>query len=434
MSAVIPPAPRFPALRHRDFRTLWVGMLFASGTMAFQYYAQIWLVFSLTDSALVLGVLGATRGVAMLIFGLYGGALADRMDRRRLLMCTGAVTLLVNLTLGVLAVTGVIALWQALVLIFIGAATAAVDTAVRQALIPDLVSREDIPNAAALTTAAQMGTFALTPALAGFVIDALGPGGAYALSVIGNAGVIAALALLRYRGRSTGARRQSALRDIREGARYLRSNRTALRVILIMLTMGALGSAIFNGLIAKWASEVLHVTPGRYGLIASMWGTGALTMSYWLASTGALKHKGRIFAITSAGFGLTFTAFGLARWLPLVGLTYLANGMMMAGSNVTSAAILQSTVPNEVRGRVMSLYGLNQSAAQLNGITLGAATQILGIELLVPAATTLCTIIVAGLLLTARGLWRLDTLPTVPTIDIDARPRPISTPAPPRPP
>jgi MFS family permease len=427
--STVSPTPRFPALRHRDFRTLWVGMLFASGTMAFQYYAQIWLVFSLTDSALVLGVLGATRGVAMLVFGLYGGALADRMDRRQLLMCTGAVTLLVNLTLGVLGVTGAVALWQALVLIFLGAATAAIDTSARQALIPELVSREDIPNATALTMAAQMGTFALTPALAGFVIDTLGPGGAYALSVIGNAGVLVALALLRYRGRSAGARRQSALRDIREGARYLRSNRTALRVTLIMLAMGALGSAIFNGLIAKWASDVLHVTPGRYGLVASMWGTGALTMSYWLASTGALKHKGRIFAVTSVGFGLTFTAFGLARWLPLVGLSYLANGMMMAGSNVTSAAILQSTVPNEVRGRVMSLYGLNQSAAQLNGVTLGAASEIFGIEVLVPAATMLCTIIVVSLLLTARGLWRSDSLSTTPSID--ARPRAVSTPAPP---
>jgi hypothetical protein len=179
-------------------------------------------------------------------------------------------------------------------------------------------------------------------------------------------------------------------------------------VTLIMLTMGALGSAIFGGLIAKWASEVLQVTPGRYGLIASLWGTGALAMSYWLAATGALAHQGRIFAISAIGFGLTFTAFGFARALPLVGLAYLANGVMMAGANVTSAAIVQSTVPNAVRGRVTSLYGLNQSAAQLNSVTLGAAAQLVGIEVLVPAATMLCTGLVTLLVLTAPGLRRLD--------------------------
>lgn len=409
MSTVLPRTPRFPALRHRDFRTLWVGLLFASGTMAFQYYAQIWLIFRLTDSALVLGVLGAIRGVAMLIFGVYGGVLADRVDRRRLLIVTSAITLLVNLTLGTLAVAGVIALWQALVLIFLGAATAAVDVPVRQALIPELVTREDISNAVALTTAAQMGTFALTPALAGVVIDALGPGGAYAISTIGNAGVIVALALLRYRGRASVARRHTVLRDLGEGAHALRADPTVLRVTLIMLALGALGTAIFSGLIAQWASNVLHLEPGRYGLIASLWGIGALVMSYWLAATGALAHKSRIFAISAIGFGLTFTAFGLARWLPLVGLAYLANGVMMAGATVTAAAIVQSRVSNEVRGRVMSLYGLNQSAAQLNGITLGVAAQILGIERVLPAATILCTGIVAVLVLTAPSLWRPDT-------------------------
>ena len=116
----VPDAGRFPALAHRDFRTLWLGMLFASGTMAFQYYAQMWLIYNLTHSALVLGGLGAVRGLAMLVFGLYGGALADRMDRRALLMLTQTVALAVNVAIGLLAVSGLIELWQAFALIFVG--------------------------------------------------------------------------------------------------------------------------------------------------------------------------------------------------------------------------------------------------------------------------------------------------------------------------
>ncbi|MDA0366471.1 MAG: MFS transporter [Chloroflexi bacterium] len=411
MSATPAPRVRFPALQHRDFRTLWTGMLLASGTTAFQYYAQIWLVYSLTESALVLGVLGATRGVAMLTFGLYGGALADRMDRRRLLMITSIATMLVNATLGTMAVTGTIVLWQVFVLIFIAAATQSIDAPVRQALIPELVPREHISNAVALTMAAQMGTFALTPALAGFVIDALGPGGAYAVSVGGNVIVIATLALLHYRGAATEARRTSVVSNIRHGVRYVRGDGLVLRIILIMLTMGAFGSAIFNGLIAKWASEILDLRPGQYGVIASMWGLGTLIISYALASTNLLDHRGRIFIISSIGFGLSFVAFGFARWLPLVGFAYLLNGMAMAGSNVSSISIVQSIVPNDVRGRVMSLYGLNQSVAQLNGITLGAVAQVMGMAFLLPATTIVCTVVVVALVLTSPGLRRIDAAP-----------------------
>jgi MFS family permease len=322
----------------------------------------------------------------------------------------------VNLVLGAMAVAGVVELWLAFLLIFIAAAMSSIDVPVRQALIPELVPQREIPNAVALATGAQMGTFALSPALAGFVIEGLGAGGAYLVSVAGNAGVIAALTMLRYRGRSTEARRHSVLDNVREGARYVRGDPLVLRVILVMLTMGALGLAVFNGLIAKWASEVLHLEPGGYGLLASMWGTGTLVTAYWLASTGALSHKGRIFTLSSIGFGVTFAAFGLARWLPLVGVVYFLNGVAMAGANVTSVAIVQSVVSDAVRGRVMSLYALNQSAAQLNGITLGAAAQVVGVEVLVPAATVLCTAIVAGLVLTSVNLRRLDARAAVPEV------------------
>ena len=399
---------RFPALKHRDFRTLWTGMLLASGTLAFQYYAQIWLVFSLTDSALILGLLGATRGVAMVVFGVYGGALADRIDRRSLLIGTSTVTMLVNATLAVTAVAGVVNLWMALLLIFIAAATASIDAPVRQALIPELVPEEDVPNAVALTMAAQMGTFALTPALAGFVIDALGPGGAYAVSVGGNVIVIVALVLLHYRGAPSEARLHSVLDNVRQGISYIRSDGTVLRIILIMLTMGAFGMAIFNGLIAKWATEILDMQPGQYGVLASMWGVGTLIASYVLASTNILDRKGLIFIVSSIGFGLSLMLFGFARSLPLAGVAYILNGITMAGSNVSSIAIVQSIVPNEVRGRVMSLYGLNQSAAQLNGITLGAIAHVMGMAFLLPATTAVCTALVTALILTAPGLRHLD--------------------------
>jgi MFS family permease len=402
-----PESRRLSALAHRDFRTLWIGMLFASGTIAFQYYAQMWLIYSLTGSALILGILGAIRGLAMLLFGLYGGALADRMDRRLLLLGTESVALVLNAALGLLAISGAIDLWLAFALIFFGAATASLDAPIRHALIPELVPRRDIPNAVALTTAAQMGSFAFTPVLAGFVIDALGPGGAYLLSTVGNLGVVVALLALRYRGRAA-ARAEPVLRSIRDGLAYARRDRAIVWILAVTFTTAALGMSIYQGLIVKWAREILGLDPGAYGLLAATWGIGTLGASYGLAFMGEIRHKGRILLYGSIAFGLSFALFGLTRSLAIAGLAYVVNGAAWTGASVSATAIVQSIVPNEVRGRVMSLFMINGAVAQLNAVTLGAVAEGVGIELLLPAATLLCSGILVVLALSVPTLRRLD--------------------------
>lgn len=152
-----------PALQHRDFRILWIGMFFSSATMMFQFYAQGWFILGLTSSAALLGLLGVTRGSGMLIFGLFGGALADRMDRRRLLMVTQTAALVVYGVLSVLVMADRISLLAAFALIFVAASVESVDAPARQALLPHLVPREHIPNAVALFIAAQVSSYAFLP-------------------------------------------------------------------------------------------------------------------------------------------------------------------------------------------------------------------------------------------------------------------------------
>ena len=402
-----PRPQRFPALAHRDFRALWLGMLVASTTFAFQYYAQMWLIYSLTDSALVLGVLGAVRGLAMLGFGLWGGALADRMDRRVLLMVTETLALGIAFALGMLAIGGAIDLWLAFGLIFVGAAVSSVDAPIRQALIPELVPPEHIPNAVALTTAAQVGSFALTPVLAGFVIDRLGPGGAYLASTIGNVAVLVALLSLHYRGRSTAERREPVWVTIRGGFSYVGHHAEIRWIVAVLFTTSALGMALYNGLIVKWASEILGLEPGPYGLLAAVWGVGTLVVSYGLSYVGEIRHRGRIFLWGSLVFGLSFALFGFSRGLALAGFAYLINGAAWAGASIASAAIVQTRVPNEVRGRVMSLLTINQAIAQLNGIALGGAAVVVGIEVVFPVSTLLCSAAVAVLMVAVPTLRRL---------------------------
>jgi MFS family permease len=396
------------ALAHRDFRVLWLGMVFASGTIAFQYYAQIWLIYSLTSSALLLGVLGLARGAGMLLFALFGGTLADRMDRRSLLMAVEMATLTISAVLAALTIAGQIELWLAFVLIFVASGVQSIEIPVRHALIPDLVQREDIPNAVALTTAAQMGSFAFFPVIAGFVIDAIEPGGAYAVSTIGNVIGIGALLALRYRGRTAETRSEPMLRSVRQGLAYVRKDPTISSVILIMFAIGGLGFAIYTSLIGKWASEELALTPGEYGILACVWGVGTLVVAYSLALIGDVPHKGKVLTSGAVAFGLSLLLFSLTRSLPVAGFAYLINGAAWTAAGISATSIVQVLVPNEVRGRVMSLFSLHFAFSQMNGATLGVVAAAVGLEALMVGTTLLCTIVVVLLILAVPNLRRLD--------------------------
>jgi MFS family permease len=398
---------RLPALAHRDFRVLWLGMVFASGTIAFQYYAQIWLIYSLTGSALLLGVLGAARGTGMLLAATWGGVLADRMDRRTLLVLIEASTLVLSATLALLAISHLIELWLAFLLIFLASAVQSIEIPVRHALIPDLVHREDIPNAVALTTAAQMGSFAFFPVAAGFIIDAIEPGGAYAVSTLGNVIGIGVLVALRYRGRPSEGRQESMLRSVRDGLAYARRDPRISSIMLVMFVMGGLGFAIYTSLIGKWASEELALTPGQYGILACVWGVGTLIVAYSLAFTGDFAHKGKAFMIGAIAFGPSLVLFSLTRSLPVAGFAYLINGAAWTAAGISAASIVQLIVPNEVRGRVMSLFSLHFAFSQINGATLGAVAAAVGLEALMVGTTILCTIVVLVLMLAVPDLRRL---------------------------
>lgn len=398
---------RFPALGHRNFRILWLGMVFGSGTLAFQYYAQMWLVYSITDSAWLLGVLGALRGLATLLFGLYGGVLADRMDRRKLLLVTGSTSLGVTLTLGVLVVAGTSNMWLIFGLIFVGSATGSVDAPIRQALIPELVPKEHIPNAVALTTAAQMGSFAVTPVIAGLVIDLVGPGGAYLISGAGNVALLVALLTLTYVGSTVRKEAEPILQSLRIGIEFSRRHTMIPWIILVSFITGAFAFSLFMGIIAKWAGSVLGLTPGQYGLLAATWGVGTLGASLYLSYVEA-RQPGRLFAVGSILFGLSFLVFGLARDWPLVVGAYVINGAAWTITSITSTSIIQRMVPNEVRGRVMSLFMLNGAIAQMNALALGILADLATLEVLLPATTGLCTVIVTALFLTVPALKQID--------------------------
>jgi MFS family permease len=252
-----------------------------------------------------------------------------------------------------------------------------------------------------------MGSFAVTPVIAGLVIDLLGPGGAYLISSIGNVALLIALLMLTYAGSTVRKEAEPVLESLRIGVRFSRRHSMIPWIILVSFVTGALAFSLYMGIIAKWAGSVLDLTPGEYGLLAATWGLGTLAASVCLSYVD-VRRPGKIFAFGSILFGASFLIFGLARDWPIVIAAYIVNGAAWTAASITSTSIIQRVVPNEVRGRVMSLFMLNGAIAQMNSLVLGLLADIITLEVLLPVTTGLCTVIVTGLFLAVPALKAID--------------------------
>lgn len=399
---------RFPALQYRDFRVLWLGMFFSSATMMFQFYAQGWFVSGVTSSAALLGVLGVSRGAGMLIFSMYGGALADRMDRRTLLMVTQSLALAIYGLLSVLIIFDVVNLWQAFGLIFLTAAVESIDGPARQALLPHLVPREHIANAVALFMAAQISAYAFLPPLAGIAIRTIGTGGAFAVSLIGHAVVIGALVLLRYRGQAARTD-TSVVRSIGQGINYSMNNPRVLWVILFSLFVGTLGFPIISTLAPYWMRHQLGLHEVGWTMMGWVWGLGTVGSAVFLSARRSSSRLGTLTVGSGAGFALTLVVFGLTRSIPIAALAWFLNGTFFTANIITSTSLLQVMVENQYVGRVMSLRTLQSALNQLAAAPLGGLGDAIGMGRMVPAVSALLMFLILGPGLLVPAVRELDT-------------------------
>ena len=398
---------RVPALQHRDFRILWFGMFFSSATMMFQFYAQGWFIVSITSSAALLGLLGLSRGTGMLIFSLYGGALADRMERRTLLIVTQASALAIYALLSVLIMSGHINLWLAFVLIFLSASVESMDAPARQALIPLLVPREHVPNAVALFIAAQVSAYAFLPPMAGLAIETIGPGGAFALSLIGHVVVVLALLTLRVRVKPDPSA-VTVLRSVGHGISYAAARPRVMWVLTLGLFVGTLGTPIITTLAPYWMKHELGLGAGGWTLMGWVWGLGTLASTVFLSTRDTSRYLGRAIIGSAFGFATTLIVFGLTRSLPLAAVAWCINGTFFSANMIVSTSLLQTIVENEYLGRVMSLRGISGAVNQMAAAPLGALADGVGIGVMVPSvATLLATLIVVPVALnrTVRTLF-----------------------------
>lgn len=402
------------ALRHRDYSLMWVGILCGSALVPMQFVAQILFLSEHTGegSRLVLsGLLGAARGSAMLSFSLFGGALADRFDRRRLLMVSQSCGLVTGAGIAAVMFTTpggeAVTLSLFIALIFVSSGLASIDSPTRLSMVPELVGREDLPNAIALDAVAFQLGFPLGLPLTGVLIDTVGYGWTYSVTLAAYASLIITVALMKYRPlrRAPGAR-ASIFSDMRFGLVYARQRPAILGIIGISFAVSGFALPVVANLGPVWTSRVLGLSPTGVGLLAMTWGVGSMVASLVMTNVGHYRSKGYLVIFAAAAFAGCTVLFGYSRIVPLSAVINVGLGSMLTVSSVAATSLVQRMVTNDVQGRVMSLFLMSQGVSQLLTLPIGGLAQWATLELTLPVMGWVSLAAIVGIAVIQPGVRR----------------------------
>ena len=348
------------SLRHRDFRWLWLSQLVSLSGSQMQVAAIDWHVYLLTRSPLALGAVGLSRMVAIGSLSLLGGVVADRYDRKRVMLATQLTMMTVAASLATLTFLGRERLWTLYVLTAMTSAAGAFDNPARQALVPRLVPAADLPGALAMNLTMFHAGMIGGPAIAGVLIAAAGEGTRglgwiYALNALSFGGVIAALLAMRASGRVNGAAAagESAMRSLREGLRFVFS--TPIMVWTMALDFVATFFSGANALLPIFADQVLKVGAVGFGWLRAAPALGALVGSLYTSVRPVPARQGRVFLWAVGAYGAATVVFGLSRSYVLTFVALAATGLADLVSTVVRQIVRQTITPDPMRGRMTSV-------------------------------------------------------------------------------
>lgn len=370
----------FAALRYRDYRFMWLGQVGHSATLWMDQVARAVLILALTDSALMLSLVIATRLVPILLFGLLAGAVADRYDRKRILMSTQWVTLSTHAFLAVACLTGIIEVWMVLSTAFVAGTAMAFNQPVRQSLIPLLVPKEILLNAIALNSTALSFMRIGGGVIAGLLLAVVSVGGVYTLTACAYGFVVLMTALMHVPKARPRTKDSSIFGDLGEGFAYIAGNRTLLMVTglaLILFVFGFPYQQVFVPLLAK---ETLDLGNSGVGWLAASTGVGAVAGSLFVAWRSNVSRPGLQLVINMLVFGAALVAISLQQNLVLtMALLAVAGSMTVTYMAFTNGILLQHSDP-EMHGRVMSLLSLDRGLIPLGAIMAGVLVSNLGVR------------------------------------------------------
>jgi MFS family permease len=370
----------FRTLRYRNYRLFFAGQCISLIGTWMQQIALSWLVYRLTHSVFLLGMVGFVSQFPTFLFAPFAGVLSDRWNRHHILIFTQSMSMLLAMTLAVLVLTGAIAVWHILLLtLFLGCVNA-LDIPTRQSFVIYMIDqREDLGNAIALNSAMFNGARFLGPSVAGLLIAAVGEGICFLLNGLSYLAVIAALLAMKLSPVHSESIKANMLHDFKEGLAYTFGSQP-IRSILLLLALTSFMGVPYAVLMPAFARDILHGGPHTLGFLMSATGAGALFGAVYLASRRSIIGLGKIIPITAGIFGMGLIGFSLSRilWLSLLLMFIAGFGIMVQVAS--SNTLLQTIVDDNMRGRVMSFFAVSfMGMAPFGSLLAGSLAGMMGV-------------------------------------------------------
>jgi predicted MFS family arabinose efflux permease len=387
----------FKAFQYRDFRLMWIGACTSSIGTWMQIVAQGWLIYRLSHSSFLLGLDQFLAGLPIFLFTLIGGVVADRMERRKILLVSQYIQMASAAILTVLVALDVVHVWQILCLSFVSGLAQAFGGPAYQALIPTLVDREDMPNAIALNSIQFNLAVTVGPALAGITLARLGEKWCFGLNAVSFLAPIISLSMIsaRFMPEVTA---ESMMNSLKQGFQFIWRHGSMVGLIILAFLMTFL-SMPMRTYIPVFVKDIFHRGPETYGNLLSLMGVGSICGSLFVASLGNISRKGK-FALSMLIFlGAGIAGFSFSKMLPVSYAMLVLVGTSMMAVFATVTSLVQLIITNEMRGRVMSVYNF----AFRGGMPMGNLVS----GWLVPAFTAPIVLGVNGFLLILVALYFL---------------------------
>jgi MFS family permease len=393
------------ALAHRNFRLFFFGQGISLVGTWMQSIALGWLVLDLTNSPFAVGLNSALRALGVLVFTLYAGIVADRTDKRRLIIVTQSLQMVEALVLAVLVWTGVVAVWQVMALaLFVGVVNA-FDIPTRQSFIVELVGKDELMNAIALNSSMFNGARVVGPAIAGALIGLVGVGMCFFLNGVSYIAVIAGLLAMRLPPFQARPATSSAWAGFREVLAFIRRDRRVATLVSLTATLSVFGFP-FLVMMPVFARDVLHVQAAGYGALTAAVGVGAMLGALAIAvRSHRIVRRGRLMIAGGTAFGLCVLAFALSRSFALSLVLLALAGCAMIVNNALANTLLQTLVPDELRGRVMGFYSfVFVGMSPLGAFQAGAFAERFGAPVAIGMGAVVCAVAVVV------AAWRVPAL------------------------
>lgn len=393
----------FNALRHRDYRLLWIGLLISVAGSQMQNAAINWHTYDLTGSPLALGGLGLARLIPIVIFSLVGGVIADTRNRRKVMFVTQSIMMCTAFTLGVVTLLGIVNIWWIYAVGFINSAAAALDLPSRQSLTPNLVPREDLTNAITLSNMVFQIATIVGPGVAGVLIAQFDVGIIYWINGVSYIALLGALVLIKTATPAHLHASQATFKTMVEGLRFVFREKIIFSTMLLDFFATFFSGA--NTLLPIFAADILHVGAVGYGILAGAESLGAVVTGLIVSAYGDIRNKGRVLLGFVAIYGAATIGFGLSNNFP-VSIFFL----MLLGVGDTVSAILRSTIrqlmtPDYIRGRMTSVNMIFfMGGPQLGELEAGVAASFLGAPISVALGGLATLLVVAGTALKVPAL------------------------------